>query len=262
MLMWKVIEGKAPLVAVAIHNGHKVRNEVGHNLAISESDRLREEDPYTGKWTDIAETTVIVDISRFQVDLNRPKEKAVYISPEDSWGLQVWKEKPITGLVDRSLREYDQFYTTVHGVLSKLQKRFGKIVVIDLHTYNHRREGPNGLPAKVEDNPEINIGTGSIDRQRWAPVVDRFIHDLRNFDFLGRKLDVRENVKFRGGQFSRWVHQSFPNSVCVIAVEVKKFFMNEWSGILDQSVFDAVHKALDSAVSGIAVELNNMKNRL
>lgn len=253
------MENSSPVIATAIHNGHKVREEVEKNLAISDSDRLREEDPYTGRWTNIADTKIIVDISRFQVDLNRPREKAVYIKPEDAWGLYIWNQEPPKELIDRSLMEYDRFYSTLHELLTKSVKQFGKIVVLDLHTYNHRREGPDGQFAQVEQNPEINIGTGTMNRQQWASVVDRFVHDLKEFDFLGRKLDVQENVKFQGGQLSRWVHQNFPMTVCVLAVEVKKFFMDEWTGVLDQTVFSAVHKALGFTVPGIIEELNKIR---
>jgi hypothetical protein len=232
-----------------------VREEVEKLLALSEADRLREEDPFTGIWTDVADTRIVADSSRFQVDLNRPLEKAVYIKPEDAWGLQVWKDEPSRVLIDRSLKEYDEFYATIHDVLSRLIVRFNKVVVLDLHTYNHRRGGPGEAPAEPKDNPEINIGTGSMDRQRWAPVVERFISDMTRYDFFGRQLDVRENVKFRGGQLSRWVHQAFPNSVCVLAVEVKKFFMDEWTGIVDPGIFSAIHKALASTVPGILEEI-------
>jgi hypothetical protein len=96
-------------------------------------------------------------------------------------------------------------------------------VVYDVHTYNHRRLGPQAPDADPRYNPEINLGTGMLDRNRWAPVLERFLADLREFDFLGRRLDVRENVRFRGGYFSHWVHQTFPRSACVLSIEVKKF---------------------------------------
>ncbi len=259
--LWRVTEGDGPIVATAIHDGHMVRDEVGKRLAISADERLREEDPYTGIWTDIAETRIVVNISRFQMDLNRPRAGAMYVKPEDSWGLNIWKEKPTQELIAGCLKDYDQFYAMAHEVLSGLEKRFGKMVVLDLHTYNHRREGPDGMPAKVEDSPEVNIGTGSLDRQQWATLADRFIRDLSGFDFLGRRLDVRENVRFPGGHFSRWVHQNFPKSVCVLAVEVKKFFMDEWTGMKDQKVFSAIHKALGSTIPGVIEELNKIGGR-
>ena len=258
---WRVTEGRSPIVATAIHHGHEVRPGVEECFAISAGDRLREEDPYTGEWTDIAPTRIVVYISRFQVDLNRPREKAVYIKPEDSWGLKVWKEEPNPDLLAKSLQEYDQFYTTVHRLLSNLLRQFPRLVVLDLHTYNHRRDGPDAPFAGTEDNPEVNVGTGSMNRPLWANVVDRFIHDLSTGDFLGRRLDVRENIKFRGGHFSQWIHHNFPQSVCALAIEIKKFFMDEWTGVRTPVLFGTLHEALGSTTSGIIDELNKIKDR-
>lgn len=201
MAIWRLTEGDSPLVAVAVHDGHAVRGEVAALLALNEKERRHEEDPFTGRWATIAETQIVGLRSRFEVDLNRPREQAVYLQPANAWGLRIWKKEPPAELIARSLAGYDAFYADVQRAFADLQRRFGRFVVFDLHTYNHRREGPHTPPADPEQNPEVNIGTGTMDRQRWAPVVDRFIADLRAFDFLGRRLDVRENVRFRGGHF-------------------------------------------------------------
>jgi hypothetical protein len=37
------------------------------------------------------------------VDLNRPREAAVYLSPEQSWGLEVWREQPAEDIVKAAL---------------------------------------------------------------------------------------------------------------------------------------------------------------
>ena len=103
------------------------------------------------------------------------------------------------------------------------------------------------------------MGTGSLDHNRWGGIVKRFMHDLENYDLLGRHLDVRENVKFRGGHFSQWTHQNFPDSVCVLAIEVKKFFMDEWTGVRDERIFGAIHKALASTVPGVMEELGRLR---
>ena len=148
--------------------------------------------------------------SRFEVDLNRPRDKAVYINPEDAWGLTVWKSAPPPEMVEASLAQYDAFYAEVEQILSAVAAQYGRFVVFDLHSYNHRRDGAQGSPADPALNPEVNIGTGTLDRAIWGALTDRFMADLRAFDYAGRHLDVRENVKFQGGQFSRWVHQTFP----------------------------------------------------
>ena len=165
--------------------------------------RLQEEDPRTGEWAEVAPTRLVVHRSRFEVDLNRSRETAVYRRPEDAWGLNLWTHPLTDDLVARSLAEYDAFYAELDRVLAEKARRHGRFVVLDLHSYNHRREGPEGPEAEPAGNPEVNVGTGTMDREYWAPLVERFIADLRGYDFLGRHLDVRENVKFVGRQFPR-----------------------------------------------------------
>ena len=248
----------SPIVATAIHNGHTVRSEVEEAFAISEADRLREEDPFTGRFTDVAPTRIIGLRSRFEVDLNRPREKAVYITPDDAWGLKVWKHRPPADLIERSLAEYDEFYREVERLLTGLESRFGRFVVLDLHSYNHRRDGADKPAADPALNPEIIVGTSNMRREYWAPVVDRFINDLRQVDFPGHNLDVRENVKFRGGNFSRWIHDHFPDTGCALAIEFKKTFMDEWTGELYPETFALLKQALASTIPGIIDELSHL----
>ncbi len=262
--IWELTERNLglPLVATAVHHGSDLREELHPHLALSEAGRLREEDPYTGLWTGIAATGIVVHRSRFEVDLNRPREQAVYRQPEDAWGLRVWKGPLPDDVVARSLSGYDAFYAMLHELYSGLAARHGRFVVFDLHSYNHRREGPDGLAADVAGNPQVNVGTGTLgDRAPWAGVIDRFIHDLAAFDFPGGRLDVRENVKFRGGNGGRWAHETFPASACVLSIEFKKFFMDEWSGRADAELLEAIKAALASTVQGVAEELDELHNQ-
>lgn len=250
-----LIKGDAPLIAAAIHDGHAVREELDAYFALNELERLREEDPFTGAWTEVAATRIVGRRSRFEVDLNRPREKAVYLAPEDAWGLQVWNGELPAGMVAQSRDEYDAFYAEVRHLFADFRQRFGRFIVYDLHSYNHRRGGPDAPFGDPAENPEVNIGTGTMEREYWAPVIERFIDDLRCFDFLGRHLDVRENVKFRGGYFPHWGHEMFPESACVLAIEFKKFFMNEWTGAPDREQLQAIQGALRSTVPGVLEEL-------
>lgn len=247
---WVMTAGDGPVVAVALHDGREVRPEVAALFAITEADRWREEDPFTAYWTSLGDIKIVGQRSRFEFDLNRSREKAVYLKPEDAWGLPVWKTKPSPEIIARSLDEYDAFYATTKQVFTNLERRFGRFVVFDLHTYNHRHLGSQARPADPRSNPEINLGTGSLNT-RWLPVVESFLGDLRGFNFLGRRLDVRENVRFRGGHFAHWVHQTFPHSACVLSIEVKKFFMDEWSNDLDITQLEAIRCALQSTVPGV-----------
>ncbi len=255
---WAITEGDGPLVAAAIHSGHAVRDEIADLLALDHDERLREEDPFTDQWARVAANRLIGQKSRFEVDLNRPRSKAVYISPEDAWGLQVWKSAPPQSLIDASLAIHDAFYKDLHRFLSGLVKRYERVVIYDLHSYNHRRNDPDGEHADPELNPEINLGTRTMYRRRWVTVVDRFLEDLRGFDFQGRHLDVRENVKFFGGHFSKWIHQEFPSSACVLSIEVKKMFMDEWTGQPDTESVEAVKQAIQSTVGGVLEELSKL----
>ena len=257
--IWTQTIGEAPIVAVASHNGHELRPELRELMMLGDADRLREEDPFTGEWTEIAPTRFVARRSRFEVDLNRSREEAVYRTPEDAWGLDMWKEPLPQEIVDRSLEEYDQYYAAIRDVLAGLEREHGRFVVFDLHSYNHRRHGPNEPPEDPEKNPEINLGTGTMNRAYWAPVVDAFAEALRSYDFRGRKLDVRENVKFVGRQLPAWVHQNFPETGCVLAIEIKKFFMDEWTGEPDREMLDEIRRALESTVGPVTEALKSIK---
>ncbi len=249
--IWRLQVGSGPLIATAIHDGHEVRDELNEHLALSETDRLREQDPFTGRWTHVAPTRVIGTRSRFEVDLNRPREKAVYRTSEDAWGLTVWKEDPPEGLFERSLAQYDAFYDAMQSLLQEISQQHGRFIVFDIHSYNHRRHGPDGPHAESDGHPQVNIGTGTMNRERWAPVIDAFIETLRSFDFPGGRLDVRENVKFFGGNWPRWIHENFPDNGVAIAIEFKKFFMDEWTGEPDEECIDAIGDALRFTVPAV-----------
>jgi N-formylglutamate amidohydrolase len=244
-------KGKEPILVTAIHAGHGLRQELLEIIQLDEASRLREEDPFTDTWICIADNFILPQRSRFEIDLNRARDKAVYLSSEDAWGLSVWKSAPDAQMIEHSLGEYDAFYLQLASFLDQMQADYGHFVVYDLHAYNHRRKGPGAPPDDSQQNPEINVGTGTMDRNYWAPVVDSFICQLREFDFLGRQLEVRENVKFMGGYFPRWIHKHYPESACVISIEVKKFFMDEWSGMGDPVKIQALRQALSSTLPAV-----------
>jgi len=244
-------KGNEPILVSAIHAGHGLREELHEIIKLDGAARLREEDPFTDAWICIADNYILPQRTRFEVDLNREREKAVYKTPEDAWGLDIWKSIPSDEIIQHSLGEYDGFYSQLASILDGMQAEYGKFVVYDLHTYNHRRAGPDMPPEDPQSNPEINIGTGTMDRKYWAPVVDGFIRQLSQFDFLKRHLDVRENIKFQGGQFPSWIHQHYPQSACVISIEVKKFFMDEWIGLGDPVKIQALRQALSSTIPAV-----------
>ena len=253
--LWSVHEGKDIIFATALHAGHEIRKEMAQIMALDELSRLREEDPYTELLAKVTQNRIVPLRSRFEVDLNRPREEAVYLTPGDAWGLHIWQQVPNQAMVERSLREFDQFYAETKKILQHLEQNYGCFVVFDLHSYNHRRGGPDAPPEDPATHPEVNVGTGTMERHKWANVVDRFIRDLRAYDYEGKHLDVRENVKFIGRQFATWVHSNFPETGCVLSIEFKKFFMDEWTGAVDPKKLRLLFAALKSTLPGISEEL-------
>jgi hypothetical protein len=240
---WTVQHGPGPIIATAIHDGHNLRPEVAERMALSDEEQLREEDPYTGQSIVDVPTHVIAHRSRFEFDLNRPSDSAVYRTPDQSWGLKVWRQEPDDAFVARSLTIHADYYRMLGSLLDSVAQRHERFVLIDVHSYNHRRDGPEAEAMPQEDAPDINIGTFSMPRDEWAFLIDPLAEAMRGFDFNGRNLDVRENVAFQGkGQQTRFVHERYPLRACAIALEFKKFFMDEWTGKADPAELDAMRR--------------------
>jgi len=240
---WTVQRGPGRVLATAIHDGHELRPEVAAAMALSDEDRLREEDPYTGQAIVDVPTHVLAHRSRFEFDLNRGAEEAVYRTPEQSWGLKVWKGDCDETMSARSLDLHASYYRMLGGLLDDIAAEHGRFVLIDVHSYNHRRDGPEAEPAPQADAPDINIGTFTMPRDEWAFLLDPLMEAMSGFDFNGRKLDVRENVAFQGkGEQTRFVHERYPGKGCAIALEFKKFFMDEWTGKPDPKELDAMRR--------------------
>lgn len=240
---WTLQRSDDCIVATAIHDGHALRGACAARMQLEASDRLREEDPHTGDAISAIPTHLVVHRSRFEVDLNRACDQAVYRTPDQSWGLKVWDQPLADAEVARSLSLHDAYYHMLGELLDQIVAAHGRFVLLDVHSYNHRRDGPDGDPTPQVDAPDINIGTFSMPRDRWAFVMDPMLEAMRTFNFSGRQLDVRENVAFQGkGEQTRFVHERYPETGCAVAIEFKKFFMDEWSGEPEPAELDAMRR--------------------
>jgi hypothetical protein len=236
-------------VATAIHDGHELRTEAASAMALPDADRLREEDPFTAQAVLDVPAHVVVHRSRFEFDLNRPPDGAVYRTPEQSWGLKVWKEEPDDAFVARSLTLHSDYYRMLANLLDGVATRHNRFVLLDIHSYNHRRDGADMEPTAQDHAPDINIGTFSMPREHWAFLIDPLMEALGAHDFNGRKLDVRENVAFEGrGYQARFTHERYPLRACAIALEFKKFYMDEWTGVPDPDELAAMRRFVSFAV--------------
>ena len=252
---WTVTRGPGPVLGTAIHDGHDLRPDVAKAMALPEAERLREEDPFTGQAVVGVPTHIIVHRSRFEFDLNRATGEAVYCTPEQCWGLDVWHSLPDADLVDGSLAIHATYYRMLGDLLDGIAADHERFVLLDVHSYNHRRDGSDGAAMSQDEAPDINIGTFSMPRDEWAFLLDPLMEEMRRFDFNGRTLDVRENVAFQGkGEQTRFVHDRYPGQGCAIALEFKKFFMDEWTGEPDPAELKAMHDFVAHSAR-VAVEL-------
>lgn len=234
-------------VFTAIHNGHYMPENFVNKLGISEATQLQEEDPYTDFFTKPSPSTIVNNVSRFWFDVNRNKQKAVYLKPEDAWGLPVRKQELTEDEIKNAYKEYDNFYKQAESFFDKIVKKHKKIIVFDLHSYNHQRKGINTEFDDPEKNPEIILGTSNME-ENYFDAVKKIQSKLLEYDFFGRKLDVRVNVKFPGGNFPRWFNAKYKQYGFCLAIEFKKIFMNEWTGELDKKVQFELKNALDTVI--------------
>lgn len=235
----------SPIVATAIHNGHYIRPDLRANLLINANDRKREEDPYTNSIIRSYENRIIVNTSRFEVELNRNRDRAIYKTPDDCWGLEVWKRELTEAEIQQSLSEYDSFYRRLDNSIAEIIASFGYAIILDVHSYNHHRLGLGQAYDSEEDNPQIILGTTNMPRtylESIYKIQKRFQENI----YEGKKLDCRIDIKYPGGTMSRHLHSTFPGKVFSLAIEFKKTFMNEWTGELYHDKMEELITALHS----------------
>lgn len=235
----------SPIIATAIHNGHYIRPNLKDNLIISDEDRKREEDPYTNSIIRSYDNRIVVNTSRFEVELNRNRDRAIYKTPEDCWGLEVWKRQLKESEIQQSLAEYDSFYRRLDSAISETIKSFGYAIVLDVHSYNHNRLGLGQPYDSQEDNPQIILGTTNMPRT-YLESIYKIQKKFQENIYQGKKLDCRIDIKYPGGTMSRHLHREFPGKVFSLAIEFKKTFMNEWTGELYRDKMEELITALQS----------------
>jgi hypothetical protein len=252
------------VVATSVHAGNAVRADLAAHMVLDDDTRLREEDPHTDRIAEAAPSRMVTSRSRFEVDLNRPRREAVYREPDDCWGLEVWREGRLDQeLFEGSLAVYDEVYDALAAKLDEVAAR-GPFVLLDVHSYNHRRDGADAEPAPVEENPEVNLGTGTVDLDTFGPLVEAFKETLaaqvvqRGTDGE-HALDVRENVAFEGRGLAYFVHDRYPGVGCVLALEFKKTWMDEWTAEVDEKHLGELREALAATIPVLEEHLGRVQ---
>ncbi|HTG55476.1 MAG TPA: N-formylglutamate amidohydrolase, partial [Niabella sp.] len=147
---------------------------------------------------------------------------------------------------------YEAFYNKVGLLIEEAIKRHGYFCILDVHSYNHRRESPF-KEADQETHPEINLGT-FYNKEKWRDLCNSYNSFLSESSILDHQPDVRQNVIFKGGAFAQWVTGQFGNYGPVLSIEFKKSFMDEWTGIASIPHVNSLRQLLQSSVSFLQKE--------
>jgi len=234
-----------PVLAVAVHAGHRVREELLPLMRISEKDRLREEDPATDRMIRGSANAVWGLDSRAEYDLNRPPEQAVPLTAERFWGVQVYRAPLPEAAVQRSLEKHEAFYRFAGSCIHVLLERFGFCVVYDIHSYNLSRQIEKGIRTP----PLFNLGTALLDRPRWGSRIDAWLRELGRIEVPGIAVTVEENRVFTGaGELCRRLTGWDPR-ILVLPTEIAKVYMDEHTGVLDEGLIDALGGGLRRAMA-------------
>lgn len=234
LFQYSVHVADSPFWAFAVHDGHQIDSAVEQFILLDENQRLREEDPYTASMAELPVNQLFVATSRFLLDVNRKEEDAVYLRPEQAWGLEVWKDTLPSTILQQLYDEHKKFYQQIDSYIKHTIDKYGFFVVFDVHTYNAQRISEK-QPIDKHANPQINLGT-HYNSRKWRLVIDRFIESVQSQQLLGEAIDIRENVKFKGGYLAQHILQKFGDHGCVLSIEFRKDFMNEWTGLPYQPV--------------------------
>jgi hypothetical protein len=65
------------------------------------------------------------------------------------------------------------------------------------------------------------------------------------------------NVRFRGGELSRWVNARYCDRGCALAIEFKKTFMDEWTGTVDDARLGRLAAAVAATLPGLVEALGS-----
>jgi N-formylglutamate amidohydrolase len=237
-----------PALAVAIHAGHSVREELLPLMQIPEKERLFEEDPATDRMIRGTSNAIWGLDSRAEYDLNRPAGQAVPLAAEQFWGVQVYRVAPTEAMVRRSLEKYEAFYRFAGSCIRVLLERFGFCVVYDIHSYNISRQVEKG----IENPPLFNLGTALLDRLRWGSRIDAWLRELGRIDIPGIRTTVEENRVFSGaGELCRRLTGWDPH-ILVLPTEIAKVYMDERTGILYDEKIEALQMGLHRAIAAHA----------
>lgn len=232
------IEDYAPYICTAVHDGHQFRKSLWGNCLHTEYERWYEEDPCTREMVQSHPIVIAGLDSRFEYDLNREPEEAIY---EDAWGKQLWRSPPSEEERQHSLAKHQTFYDVIDALLNQIEKKYGKAIVFDMHSYNWKR-WDRAVPA-------WNLGTTNIDNDRFGKLVESWSQKLGSMDLPnGIESSSGINDTFQGnGYLLKHITENFKNTL-VLATEISKIYCDEETGTIFPEVVRSVEDHLKALI--------------
>jgi len=226
----------AEVLGVALHAGNRVRSEMEEIMEVSREERFREEDPYTDRFVKDFPMQLIALDSRFEYDLNREMESAIYPFHKRKWGLQIWKRPLTPDERKKTLLKYREFHALLDMVINFILESCRMAILFDVHSFCYQRE--RRQEWWKDEHPEVNLGTRSINRDYFAPRIEAFLEHISRTRVDGHRIRVAENAVFPGGYLTRKFARSHEKEVLVLAIEYKKIFMDEHTGQLEEELLN------------------------
>lgn len=224
------VDDYVPYACAAIHNGHHFSKDLWDNCLHTEHDRWYEEDPCTGQMISGLPITLIAHDSRFEYDLNRHPDTAIY---ETAWGKSLWRNPLSDKNRSKAIQKHENFYKVVLTLLVKLEELFGSVVFYDIHSYNWKRWD--------RDVPVFNIGTSNIDHDKFSVAIKQWQEILSGIELpIEAKVDCTINDVFQGnGFFLKYITANSKNSL-VLATEISKVYCDESTGQIYPEVVQTI----------------------
>ena len=239
----------SPCVAIAIHAGHAVREELLPFVTLSEADRYYEEDPATDDFIADAPSRIWALDSRFEYDINRAPDRALPLKSEWVWGLEIYGELPPEGMLLTCMKKFNEFYELLDMVVRSLLDRHGACLLFDVHSYNISRQVTPQRPVP----PTFNLGTKQLDRGHWTPEIDAWLGLLNGISLPDLDVKALENEVFGGrGQLCRTATAIDLPNVLVLPTEVSKVYMDEAAGELYPDIVAGLRKQMGDAMAELA----------
>ena len=237
------IDEYIPYVCAAIHDGGQMREDIREKCLLSNYERWYEEDPHTAEFVETFPILIQGCDSRFEYDLNRGPETAVY---EEAWGKQVWKEPLSVSQKQKSIAKHHAFYEVLEALINKLETKFKSCLVYDIHSYNWKRWD---RPV-----PVFNIGAERVDNERYGNYVESWRDELANIELENiHNYSAINDVFYGRGYLLEFVTNRFKNTL-VLATEVSKIYCDELTGESFPEIINQIKEGFKSAILNHAYE--------